>query len=81
MASKEAQMDWRGKYSSNEGISTRIPYKGPVANVLQDIKNGLASGFSYSGARNIKQLWTSARWTKQTNAGLAESKTHILERY
>lgn len=79
MASKEAQMDWRGKYSSNEGISTRISYKGSVVSVLKDIKNGLSSGFSYSGARNIHQLWTSAKWIRQTSAGLTESKTHILE--
>jgi IMP dehydrogenase len=81
MASKEAQMDWRGEYSSNEGVSTRIPYKGSVADVLRDIKNGLASGFSYSGARNVKQLWTGAEWLRQTSAGLTESRTHILERY
>ena len=81
MASKEAQMDWRGKYSSDEGISTRIPYKGSVVDVLQDIKNGLTSGFSYSGARNINQLWIRAAWIRQTSAGLTESRTHILERY
>ena len=78
MASKEAQIEWRGEYSSNEGISTRIPYKGKVDLVLNEIKNGIASGLSYSGARNINQLWDKARFVKQTNAGLGESKTHIL---
>ena len=58
MASKEAQIKWRGKYSSDEGISTRIPYKGTVDDVLRDIRNGITSGFSYSGARNITELWT-----------------------
>ena len=81
MASKEAQMDWRGEYSSNEGVSTRIPYKGSVVDVLRDVKNGLASGFSYSGARNVKQLWVRAEWLRQTSSGLTESRTHILERY
>ena len=80
MASKEAQVNWRGKYSSNEGISTRIPYKGSVEDVLRDIKNGITSGFSYSGARNIEELWSKARFVRQTNAGLGESKTHILSR-
>jgi IMP dehydrogenase len=80
MASKEAQMDWRGKYSSNEGIATMIPYKGPVAAVLEDLKNGIASGFSYSGARTIKELREKAVFVRQTNAGLGESKTHILSR-
>lgn len=78
MASKEAQIEWRGEYSSNEGISTRIPYKGKADLVLNEIKNGIASGFSYSGARDINQLWAKARFVKQTNAGLGESKTHIL---
>ena len=80
MASKEAQVNWRGKYSSNEGISTRIPYKGSVEDVLRDIKNGITSGFSYSGARNIEELWSKATFVRQTNAGLGESKTHILTR-
>lgn len=80
MASKEAQVNWRGKFSSNEGISTRIPYKGSVRDVLEDIRSGITSGFSYSGARNIEELWGRAEFVRQTNAGLGESKTHILSR-
>lgn len=80
MASKEAQVNWRGKFSSNEGISTRIPYKGSVEDVLRDLRNGITSGFSYSGARNIEELWGRAEFVRQTNAGLGESKTHILSR-
>ena len=78
MASKEAQINWRGRYSSNEGIATKIPYKGSVVDVLQDIKKGIASGLSYSGSRNINELWVKAQWVRQTNAGLNESGTHIL---
>jgi len=80
MASKEAQVSWRGKYSSNEGISTRIPFKGSVEDVLRDIRNGITSGFSYSGARNITQLWLKAKFIRQTSAGLGESRTHILSK-
>ena len=80
MASKEAQVNWRGKYSSDEGISTRIPFKGPVDEVLRDLKNGITSGFSYTGARTIEELWSKADFIRQTNAGLLESKTHILSR-
>ena len=60
MASKEAQFDWRGKYSSNEGISTTIPYKGDVRVVLDDMINGLRSGLSYSGCRGISELQENA---------------------
>jgi IMP dehydrogenase len=80
MASKEAQVNWRGKFSSNEGISTKIPYKGSLEDVLRDIKNGITSGFSYSGARTIEELWLKAKFIRQTSAGLGESKTHILLR-
>jgi IMP dehydrogenase len=78
MASKEAQFDWKGKFSSNEGISTTIPYKGDVNNVLEDMKNGIRSGLSYSGCRDMFELQEGAVFVKQTSAGLTESHTHIL---
>jgi IMP dehydrogenase len=80
MASKEAQLDWRGKFSSNEGVSTLIPYKGPVEHILEDLKNGITSGLSYSGARTILELQTKAKFIRQTNAGQIEGLTHILRK-
>jgi IMP dehydrogenase len=80
MASKEAQVNWRGKYSSHEGVSTRVPYRGSVARLLEDIERGLRSGLSYSGARSIAELQSKAEFVVQTSAGLGESKTHILSR-
>jgi IMP dehydrogenase len=78
MASKEAQFDWKRKYSSNEGISTTVPYKGNVKNILNDLSSGIKSGLSYSGCRNIFELQENAIFIRQTNAGLIESNTHIL---
>jgi len=78
MASKDAQLNWKGKYTSNEGISTIVKYKGPLKYILEDLRNGIASGFSYSGCRTIEELHARALFTIQTNAGLSESKTHIL---
>ena len=80
MASKEAQFDWKGDFSSNEGISTTIPYKGDVQAVLEDMKNGIRSGLSYSGVRNIKELQENAIFVRQTAAGNVESGTHILKK-
>lgn len=80
MASKEAQVNWRGSVSSSEGISTRVPYRGPVGKVLGDIERGLRSGFSYSGSRTLAELQAKAEFTIQTSAGLGESRTHILNR-
>jgi len=81
MASKDAQMDWRGNISSLEGISTVIPYSGAVLDVLQGLENGIRSGLSYSGARNLNELRENAQFVRQTQSGLAESKTHIKWRY
>ena len=81
MASKDAQMDWRGNVSSLEGVTTVIPYKGPVINILQELENGIRSGLSYSGARNLKDLRENAQFVRQTESGLAESNTHIKWRY
>ncbi len=80
MASKEAQIQWRGKYSSFEGVSSRVPYRGPVAAVLQDLERGIRSGFSYSGARNLLQLHSKAEFIVQSTSGLSESRTHINTR-
>jgi len=80
MASKEAQIGWRGRYSSNEGVSTTVPYRGGVKYVLSDLDNGIRSGFSYSGARTLSELHASAEFVVQTPSGLSESRTHIMTR-
>jgi IMP dehydrogenase len=80
MASRSAQMDWRGQSSSPEGISTTIPYKGPVADILRDIGGNVRSGFSYTGARTLEEFQSSATFLSQTPAGQYESSTHILRR-
>ena len=78
MASKEAQFDWRGEARSLEGISTTIPYKGSVVNILKDLEQNIRSGLSYSGARNFEEFRRVARFIKQSSSGQSESGTHIL---
>jgi IMP dehydrogenase len=80
MASKESQVKWKGKYSSFEGVSSRIPYRGPVTPILKDLERGIRSGLSYSGAKSIEELQNSARFIRQTSAGIYESSTHIQTR-
>ena len=80
MASSEAQVNWRGKTSTPEGISTTIPYKGDVNRILADLQGGIQSGMSYSGATSIQELQAKAKFIRQTVAGQAESFTHILTR-
>ena len=80
MASKEAQISWKGNYSSYEGVSTRVPFRGSVVDILSDLERGIRSGLSYSGARTISELTSKAEFIAQTTAGLSESRTHILSK-
>jgi len=80
MASSSAQKDWRGNSSTPEGVSTTVPYKGSINMLLDDLRGGVCSGLSYSGANNLKELRARAEFIKQTNAGQSESYTHILTR-
>lgn len=77
MASKEAQMNWRGRYSSHEGVAARVPYRGSVKKIVEDIERGVRSGFSYSGARTTSELQSVAEFVRQTGSGISESGTHI----
>jgi len=78
MASKDAQLDWRNKSSTPEGVASYIPYKGSVKDILADLEGGIKSGFSYTGARNLAELQHKVEWARQTSAGSFESSTHIL---
>ena len=79
MASRDAQKDWRGKMTSApEGVSTTVPYKGSISEVLSDLAMGVRSGFSYSGSRTVSEFQAKAKFVRQTNASQVESKAHIL---
>lgn len=80
MASVEAQVDWRGTSRSLEGVSTTIPYKGSVKDIISNLEMNIKSGLSYSGARSISELQARATFIQQSSAGQFESSTHILKR-
>lgn len=62
-----------------EGVEAMVKYKGPVKNIVLELCAGLRSGFSYSGAFNIKDLHKKARFIQITYAGLSESYPHDVE--
>jgi IMP dehydrogenase len=80
MASVEAQVDWKGAANSLEGVSTTIPYKGSVQDILIELSQNVRSGLSYSGCRSIKEFRNKAIFVRQTQAGMRESNTHILNK-
>lgn len=59
-----------------EGIEGRVPYKGPVSDVIFQMIGGLRSGMGYVGCANIEQLRTEAEFVRITAAGLRESHPH-----
>ena len=81
MASPEAQVEWRGKTNSLEGVSTMVPYRGSVIPIIEKLTIGIRSGLSYSGARSISELQALAEFVKQTSSGIVESSTHIDGRF
>ncbi|MDR7554654.1 MAG: IMP dehydrogenase [Armatimonadota bacterium] len=62
-----------------EGVEALVPYRGKVADVLQQLLGGLRSGMSYCGARTIPELWANAEFIRITPAGLRESLPHDVE--
>lgn len=58
-----------------EGIAARVPYKGPLFEVVYQVLGGLRAGMGYCGAKNIDALHN-AKFTRITNAGVAESHPH-----
>lgn len=61
-----------------EGIEARVPYTGPLSNIIYQIIGGLRSGMGYLGAENIEDL-RGAKFVKVTNAGLKESHPHNVD--
>lgn len=70
MSSKEAQEEHNGgmeNYKASEGRCVKVPYKGPVSEVLQDITGGLRSACSYLGATSLKDMAKCASFVKVNN--------------
>lgn len=58
-----------------EGIAARVPFKGSLYEVVYQMIGGLRAGMGYCGSKNIDALHQ-ARFTRITNAGVAESHPH-----
>ena len=59
-----------------EGVEGRVPYKGPLADVVFQLMGGLRSGMGYVGARNLTELREKAEFVRITPGGLRESHAH-----
>jgi IMP dehydrogenase len=59
-----------------EGIEGRVPYKGPLSELVYQLIGGLRAGMGYCGAATIPELQERARFLRVTSAGLRESHVH-----
>ena len=59
-----------------EGIEGRVPYRGPVADVLFQMTGGIRSGMGYCGVVTIEELSCNTEFMQITSAGLRESHPH-----
>ncbi|WP_407409761.1 IMP dehydrogenase [Acinetobacter sp.] len=59
-----------------EGIEGRVPYKGPMGNIVHQMMGGLRSSMGYTGSATINDLRQNAKFVKITAAGMSESHVH-----
>jgi IMP dehydrogenase len=59
-----------------EGIEGRVPYKGTLSFIVQQLVGGLRAGMGYVGARTLDDLARNAKFVRLTGAGLKESHVH-----
>lgn len=59
-----------------EGIEGRVPYKGPLAELVYQLVGGLRAGMGYCGCASIQELQERSKFLRVTVAGLRESHVH-----
>lgn len=59
-----------------EGIEGRVPYKGPLSDVVYQMVGGLKSAMGYCGAATISEFQKKAQFVEITSSGLIESHPH-----
>jgi IMP dehydrogenase len=62
-----------------EGIEGRVPFKGPLVNVIHQLMGGLRSAMGYCGCATIDELRTRAEFVEITSAGIRESHVHDVQ--
>ncbi len=59
-----------------EGVEGRVPYKGPMINIIHQLMGGLRSSMGYTGSANLNDMRTKTEFVRITNAGIQESHVH-----
>jgi IMP dehydrogenase len=59
-----------------EGIEGRVPYKGSLSVIIDQMVGGLKAGMGYTGCRTLAELRTKAKFVRVTSSGLRENHVH-----
>ncbi len=59
-----------------EGVEGRVPYKGSVVAILQQLAGGLRAAMGYTGSHDIEAMRTRPTFVRITSAGVRESHVH-----
>jgi len=62
-----------------EGIEGRVPYRGPVKNIINQLVGGLKASMGYIGAKTIDELKKKAKFVQITNSGIKEGHVHDVQ--
>ena len=61
-----------------EGVEGRVPYKGPIGNVLHQLVGGLKAAMGYTGNATLEDMHKKTTFRRITGAGLRESHVHDI---
>jgi IMP dehydrogenase len=59
-----------------EGIEGRVPYRGPLRNIVHQLAGGLRASMGYVGCATIEDMRTKPEFVRITAAGVRESHVH-----
>ena len=62
-----------------EGIEGRVPYKGPLVNVITQLVGGIRSSMGYTGCADMTEMRTKPEFMRVTGAGMRESHVHDVQ--
>jgi len=62
-----------------EGIEGRVPYRGPLRNIIHQLIGGLRASMGYLGAATVEDVRTNAQFVKVTSAGVTEAHPHDIQ--
>lgn len=62
-----------------EGIEGRVPYKGTMVSIVNQLMGGLRSGMGYTGCANIDDLRTKSQFVRVSASGVRESHVHDVQ--